>query len=90
MNCVNPDLETTTKEPVLSPWQAAAYSSEDGTLTPRMIDARVEDALRAHRKKAVWQADVHGQGQGQGKGQGTGTGTGTGTSTGKGAVISTA
>uniref|UniRef100_A0A8C5Q1F9 ATPase family AAA domain containing 3A n=1 Tax=Leptobrachium leishanense TaxID=445787 RepID=A0A8C5Q1F9_9ANUR len=35
-------------------WQAAAYASEDGTLTEEMIDARVADAIRQHQQKMDW------------------------------------
>ena len=36
-------------------FQASAYASEDGVLTEAMIDARVDDAIRAHKKKILWQ-----------------------------------
>lgn len=38
-------------------WQATAYASDDGVLSEHMIDARVDDALRAHVKKVSWQLD---------------------------------
>lgn len=38
-------------------WQATAYASEEGVLTEKMIDARVDDALTAHSKKDTWQKD---------------------------------
>lgn len=36
------------------PFQAAAYSSEDGVLTEAMIDARVDDAVKQHHQKMDW------------------------------------
>lgn len=36
-------------------WQATAYASEDGILTEQMIDDRVNDAVRQHKKKDLWQ-----------------------------------
>eukprot|EP00105_Crassostrea_gigas_P014828 XP_011431633.1 PREDICTED: ATPase family AAA domain-containing protein 3 [Crassostrea gigas] len=36
-------------------WQATAYASEDGVLTEQMIDDRVNDAVRQHKKKDLWQ-----------------------------------
>lgn len=38
-------------------WQATAYASDDGVLTEAMIDARVDDALRSHEKKVLWQME---------------------------------
>ncbi|XP_032088253.1 ATPase family AAA domain-containing protein 3-like [Thamnophis elegans] len=35
-------------------WQAAAYASEDGTLTEAMIDNRVADAVQQHQQKMEW------------------------------------
>ncbi|XP_043188846.1 ATPase family AAA domain-containing protein 3A homolog [Amphibalanus amphitrite] len=35
-------------------WQAAAYASEDGVLTEKMVMDRVEDAIRQNRKKMEW------------------------------------
>lgn len=35
--------------------QATAYSSEDGILTEQMIDDRVNDTVRQHKKKDLWQ-----------------------------------
>ena len=32
-------------------WQAAAYASEEGVLTERMVMDRVQDAVRQNRKK---------------------------------------
>lgn len=32
-------------------WQAAAYASEDGILTEKMVLDRVEDAIIQHRQK---------------------------------------
>lgn len=37
-----------------SPLQAAAYASEDGTLTEAMMDARVADAVQQHQQKMEW------------------------------------
>jgi ATPase family AAA domain-containing protein 3A/B len=34
-------------------WQAAAYASDDGVLTEKMIMERVNDSVRQHRQK-VW------------------------------------
>lgn len=36
-------------------WQATAYASEDGVLTEQMIDDRVNDTVRQHKKKDLWQ-----------------------------------
>lgn len=44
-------------------WQAAAYASDDGVLTEKMIEHRVADAVKQHAKKAAWQ--VHQEGAGQ-------------------------
>ncbi|ESO07619.1 hypothetical protein HELRODRAFT_185441 [Helobdella robusta] len=38
-------------------WQAAAYASDDGVLTEKMIDSKVNDSIIAHRKKVVWQKE---------------------------------
>ncbi|XP_078615695.1 ATPase family AAA domain-containing protein 3-like isoform X1 [Branchiostoma floridae x Branchiostoma japonicum] len=35
-------------------WQATAYASEDGVLGEDLIDARVQDAVVAHRQKMEW------------------------------------
>lgn len=32
-------------------WQAAAYASEDGVLTEKMVLERVNDAVRQHKQK---------------------------------------
>lgn len=32
-------------------WQAAAYASDDGVLTEKMIMERVNDSVRQHRQK---------------------------------------
>jgi ATPase family AAA domain-containing protein 3A/B len=32
-------------------WQAAAYASEDGVLTEKMIMDRVNDAVKQHQQK---------------------------------------
>lgn len=38
-------------------WQAAAYASEDGVLTKKMILDRVRDAVIQYRQKVAWQSD---------------------------------
>nr|CAD7196255.1 unnamed protein product [Timema douglasi] len=38
-------------------WQAAAYASEDGVLTEKMIMDRVLDAVKQHRQKVEWQSE---------------------------------
>ncbi|KAJ9599170.1 hypothetical protein L9F63_010347 [Diploptera punctata] len=38
-------------------WQAAAYASEDGILTEKMVMDRVEDAIKQHRQKVEWQSE---------------------------------
>lgn len=38
-------------------WQAAAYASEDGILTKKMILDRVRDAVLQHRQKVEWQSE---------------------------------
>ncbi|VDP10052.1 unnamed protein product [Soboliphyme baturini] len=35
-------------------WQASAYASRDGVLTEKMIEDRVEDAVKQHKQKAAW------------------------------------
>ena len=37
--------------------QAAAYASEDGVLTEKMIDEKVEDSVHQHAKKVNWQQE---------------------------------
>ncbi|KRZ33212.1 ATPase family AAA domain-containing protein 3 [Trichinella pseudospiralis] len=37
-------------------WQAAAYASDDGCLTERMIDDLTEHAVRQHSQKVAWLA----------------------------------
>lgn len=37
--------------------QAAAYASDDGILTEKMIDEKVADSLIAHTKKVSWQKE---------------------------------
>lgn len=37
--------------------QAAAYASDDGILTEKMIDEKVADSLIAHAKKVAWQRE---------------------------------
>lgn len=34
-------------------WQAAAYASEDGILTEKMVLDRVQDAVKQHKQKVV-------------------------------------
>lgn len=34
-------------------WQAAAYASEDGVLTEKMIMDRVADAIKQHKQKVI-------------------------------------
>ncbi|XP_063223934.1 ATPase family AAA domain-containing protein 3 [Bacillus rossius redtenbacheri] len=38
-------------------WQAAAYASEDGVLTEKMVMDRVADAVVQHRQKVEWQSE---------------------------------
>lgn len=38
-------------------WQAAAYASEDGVLTEKMVLDRVRDAILQHRQKVEWQSE---------------------------------
>ncbi|KAF2880751.1 hypothetical protein ILUMI_25423 [Ignelater luminosus] len=38
-------------------WQAAAYASEDGVLTEKMVLDRVEDAIIQHKQKVEWQSE---------------------------------
>jgi len=38
-------------------WQAAAYASEDGFLTEKMVMDRVMDAVTQHRQKVEWQSE---------------------------------
>ncbi|XP_028128067.2 ATPase family AAA domain-containing protein 3A homolog [Diabrotica virgifera virgifera] len=38
-------------------WQAAAYSSEDGVLTEKMVLDKVEDHAKQHRQKVEWQSE---------------------------------
>ena len=37
--------------------QATAYASADGKLTTEMIDRIVDDSIRAHEKKVMWQQE---------------------------------
>lgn len=39
-------------------WQAAAYASPDGTLTEKMVEERVRDAMKAHNLKQDWAGNV--------------------------------
>ncbi|XP_023019750.1 ATPase family AAA domain containing bor [Leptinotarsa decemlineata] len=38
-------------------WQAAAYASEDGVLTEKMVLDKVEDHVKQHRQKVEWQSE---------------------------------
>lgn len=38
-------------------WQAAAYASEDGILSEKMVMDRVMDAVTQHRQKVEWQSE---------------------------------
>ncbi|XP_069690200.1 ATPase family AAA domain-containing protein 3A homolog [Periplaneta americana] len=38
-------------------WQAAAYASEDGVLTEKMVMDRVMDAVVQHKQKVEWQSE---------------------------------
>lgn len=38
-------------------WQAAAYASDDGILTEKIIDEKVADSIKAHKKKVAWQKE---------------------------------
>lgn len=38
-------------------WQAAAYASEDGVLTEKMVLDKVRDHVRQHRQKVEWQSE---------------------------------
>ncbi|KAL3280997.1 hypothetical protein HHI36_004221 [Cryptolaemus montrouzieri] len=38
-------------------WQAAAYASEDGVLTEKMVLEKCEDAVKQHRQKVEWQSN---------------------------------
>ena len=37
--------------------QAGAYASDDGKLTEKMIDEKLELALKAHDKKMQWRSE---------------------------------
>ena len=41
--------------------QATAYASEDGMLTEEMIDRIVDDSIRDHEKKVMWQKEEKGE-----------------------------
>lgn len=43
--------------PLFSLLQAAAYASDDGILTEKMIDERVQDSIKQHIKKVKWQEE---------------------------------
>ena len=45
--------------PFLS-FQASAYASDDGILTERMIDIIVNNTIRQHHQKVLWQHDDSG------------------------------
>ncbi|XP_065218736.1 ATPase family AAA domain-containing protein 3A homolog [Planococcus citri] len=38
-------------------WQAAAYASEDGVLTEKMVMDRCMDAVKQHKQKVEWQSE---------------------------------
>ncbi|XKL67925.1 hypothetical protein PGB90_003416 [Kerria lacca] len=38
-------------------WQAAAYASEDGVLTEKMVIDRCLDAVKQHKQKVKWQSE---------------------------------
>nr|XP_018915660.1 PREDICTED: ATPase family AAA domain-containing protein 3-A [Bemisia tabaci] len=38
-------------------WQAAAYASEDGVLTQKMVMSRCQDAVKQHQQKVMWQSE---------------------------------
>lgn len=38
-------------------WQAAAYASTDGLLTEKMVMDKVEDIIRQHKQKMLWEVD---------------------------------
>ncbi|KAG7214164.1 hypothetical protein KM043_001513 [Ampulex compressa] len=38
-------------------WQAAAYASEDGTLTESMVVDRCAEAIKQHKQKVRWQSE---------------------------------
>ncbi|XP_077266283.1 ATPase family AAA domain containing bor isoform X1 [Temnothorax americanus] len=38
-------------------WQAAAYASEDGTLTEKMVMDRCLEAVKQHKQKVQWQSE---------------------------------
>ena len=37
-------------------WQAAAYASESGILTEAMVMERVNDIIRQHKQRMLWEA----------------------------------
>ena len=37
--------------------QSSAYASEDGILTEKMVDARVDDVLKQHKQKVTWRVE---------------------------------
>jgi hypothetical protein len=43
-------------------WQAAAYASEDGILTEKMIMDRVMDTISQHRQKVCYFSDLMNKG----------------------------
>ncbi|KAJ8983351.1 hypothetical protein NQ317_003156 [Molorchus minor] len=38
-------------------WQAAAYASQDGVLTEKMVLDKVLDHVKQHRQKVEWQSE---------------------------------
>ncbi|XP_055342233.1 ATPase family AAA domain-containing protein 3-like [Paramacrobiotus metropolitanus] len=38
-------------------WQASAYASENGVLTEKMVDARVDDVIKQHKQKVTWREE---------------------------------
>jgi len=38
-------------------WQAAAYASENGILTEAMVMERVNDIIRQHKQRMLWEAE---------------------------------
>lgn len=38
-------------------WQAAAYASEDGLLTEKMVMDKVNDIIRQHKQKMLWEVE---------------------------------
>ncbi|OQV19383.1 ATPase family AAA domain-containing protein 3-A [Hypsibius exemplaris] len=38
-------------------WQASAYASEEGVLTEKMVDDRVDDMVKQHKQKVTWRVE---------------------------------